>query len=76
MDSNSPGNYGLMDIIQVLKWVQKYIERFHGKKHEVSVARTLSSLDLIAVYLSLNSLDNAYCCLLVIKMLWIMGCVK
>ena len=37
MDEHSPGNYGLMDIIQALKWIQTYIERFHGKKEEVSL---------------------------------------
>ena len=38
MDEHSPGNYGLMDIIQALKWIQRYIERFHGKKDEVNIA--------------------------------------
>lgn len=37
MDSNSPGNYGLMDVIHLLKWIQVHIQGFGGDKNRITL---------------------------------------
>jgi carboxylesterase type B len=32
----APGNYGLLDIIAALKWVNEYIEHFGGNKNNLT----------------------------------------
>lgn len=36
-DDNSPGNYGLLDIIQMLKFIRKYISLFGGDSSKVTL---------------------------------------
>ncbi|CAG7825920.1 unnamed protein product, partial [Allacma fusca] len=36
-DENIPGNYGLLDQIFAIKWVQKYIQRFGGNPTRVTI---------------------------------------
>jgi carboxylesterase type B len=36
-DDHIPGNFGLKDQVQVLKWVQENIEHFNGDKNSVSI---------------------------------------
>jgi carboxylesterase type B len=35
-DETIPGNAGLLDAIEALKWVQKHIEKFGGNKNQVT----------------------------------------
>jgi carboxylesterase type B len=51
LDSNSPGNYGLMDIIKVLKFIQKYITIFGGNPDKVTVAGAGSGAAAIGILL-------------------------
>lgn len=52
-DSEAPGNFGLLDQVQALRWVRENIERFHGNVHEV----TLFGLSAGAVSVSLHLLS-------------------
>lgn len=36
-DSNSPGNYGIKDMIMVLRWIQDNIEDFGGNRDDVTI---------------------------------------
>ena len=36
-DSLAPGNYGLLDQIEALKWINKYIGKFGGNAENVTV---------------------------------------
>lgn len=36
-DDNSPGNYGLLDMIQMLKFIRKYISLFGGDPSHVTL---------------------------------------
>jgi neuroligin len=51
LDANSPGNYGLMDVIQVLKFIQKYIELFGGNPNKVTLVGFGSGAAIIGVLL-------------------------
>ncbi|GAB6028034.1 Carboxylesterase 5A [Chamberlinius hualienensis] len=39
-DKNSPGNYGLMDQVMALKWVQENIKHFNGDPNNVAIFGT------------------------------------
>jgi carboxylesterase type B len=36
-DEHSPGNYGILDQVEALKWVQKNIEGFGGDPNKVTI---------------------------------------
>ncbi|XP_031560539.1 acetylcholinesterase-like [Actinia tenebrosa] len=52
-DSEAPGNIGLLDQVQALRWVRENIEDFYGNPHEV----TLFGLSAGAVSVSLHLLS-------------------
>lgn len=59
MDSNSPGNYGLLDIIAVLKYVKKYISIFGGDANKVTMVGSGSGAAAISLLLlSGLAIDN------------------
>ena len=37
MDENSPGNYGLMDILAALRFLEKYIADFGGNPNNITL---------------------------------------
>jgi Carboxylesterase family len=51
LDANSPGNYGLMDIIQVLKFIKNYIEIFGGDPNKVTLVGFGSGAAAIGILL-------------------------
>ena len=51
LDANSPGNYGLMDIIKVLKFIQHYIEIFGGNPNKVTLVGFGSGAAAIGILL-------------------------
>jgi len=51
LDKNSPGNYGLMDIIKVLKFIQLYIEIFGGDPNKVTLVGFGSGAAAIGILL-------------------------
>ena len=36
-DSNAPGNVGLLDQVEAMRWVQKYIHHFGGDPKQVTI---------------------------------------
>lgn len=51
LDHNSPGNYGLMDVIHVLKFIQKNIREFGGNPDKVTLVGTGSGAGLVGILL-------------------------
>ena len=51
LDANSPGNYGLMDMIQVLKFIQNYIQIFGGDPNKVTLVGFGSGAAAIGILL-------------------------
>lgn len=59
MDSSSPGNYGLMDVIKALEFIQKYIDLFGGDPTQVTLAGTGSGASMASLLvLSPKSKNN------------------
>ena len=59
MDSNSPGNYGLLDIIAVLNYVKKYISIFGGVASKVTMVGSGSGAAAISLLLLSDlAIDN------------------
>ncbi len=38
LDANAPGNYGILDVVKVLEFVQEHIRSFRGDPNQVSMA--------------------------------------
>lgn len=51
LDHNSPGNYGLWDVIHVLKFIQKYIRIFEGDPNKVTLLGTGSGAGIVGILL-------------------------
>jgi len=51
LDHNSPGNYGLMDVIHVLKFIQKYIRIFEGNPDKVTLLGSGSGAGIVGILL-------------------------
>ena len=51
LDQHAPGNYGLMDIIKVLEFIQKYITLFRGDPDKVTLVGSDSGAAAIALLL-------------------------
>jgi len=51
LDHNSPGNYGLMDILHVLKFIQKNIREFGGNPDKVTLLGTGSGAAMVGLLL-------------------------
>lgn len=39
LDANAPGNYGILDVVKVLEFVQQHIRSFRGDPNQASVSR-------------------------------------
>ncbi len=51
LDKNSPGNYGIYDVIKVLEFVQKYIREFGGDPDKVTLAGAGSGAGIVGILL-------------------------
>jgi len=51
LDHNSPGNYGLMDVIHVLKFIKKNILEFGGNPDKVTLLGTGSGASIVGLLL-------------------------
>jgi neuroligin len=51
MDSSSPGNYGLMDILAALKFIRNYIRIFGGNPDKVTLVGAGSGASAIGILL-------------------------
>ena len=51
LDSHSPGNYGLYDLLKVLEWIQKYIINFRGDPNKVTLIGSDSGAAMISLLL-------------------------
>jgi len=51
LDHNSPGNYGLMDVIHVLKFIKKHIRTFDGNPDKVTLLGTGSGAGIVGILL-------------------------
>ena len=53
-DSNAPGNIGMLDQVEALRWVQKYINKFGGDPDKVTIfgesAGTISRQSFVMAY--------------------------
>ena len=56
-DDAAPGNYGIMDVVTALRWIQKYIGSFGGDPDNV-IAYGVGSGASIAHLISLNGLND------------------
>lgn len=56
-DRNSPGNYGVKDSLEAMKWVQSNIEAFGGDRHKVTLFGE-SAGGMITHYLLLSPLSK------------------
>ena len=55
---NDSGNFGLLDIIHALKWVQKNIERFGGDRTNVTLSGESSGASNVALLLHSKLADS------------------
>ena len=59
MDNNAKGNYGLMDILKALEWIQEHIAVFDGNPNEVTLVGIGSGAAAVALLiLSPHSIKN------------------
>ena len=38
LDANAPGNYGILDVVKVLEFVQEHIKSYRGDPNQVCIA--------------------------------------